>query len=136
LLYLLDTTAFSDLMRELPQLDDRLARLSPDDRIAVCTITRGEIGYGIVRLPEGKRRRELEAKAVRLLAALPCEPIPPAAGDCYANIKLTQQRAGLPLDENDLWIAATAMAIGATLVSRDADFARIDGLAYADWSAP
>lgn len=32
------------------------------------------------------------------------------------------------LDENDLWIAATAMSIGATLVSRDRDFRGIDGL--------
>jgi predicted nucleic acid-binding protein len=39
-----------------------------------------------------------------------------------------QQRAGLPLDENDLWIAATALAIDATLVTRDTDFRSIEGL--------
>jgi predicted nucleic acid-binding protein len=32
------------------------------------------------------------------------------------------------LDENDLWIAATALARGATLVSRDRDFAGIEAL--------
>jgi predicted nucleic acid-binding protein len=32
------------------------------------------------------------------------------------------------LDENDLWVAATALALGARLVSRDADFAGIEGL--------
>jgi len=63
-----------------------------------------------------------------VFAALPCEPIPPAAGDHYASVKLAQQRLGLPLDENDLWIAATALAIGATLVSNDSDFPRVETL--------
>jgi predicted nucleic acid-binding protein len=35
---------------------------------------------------------------------------------------------GLTLDENDLWVAATALALGATLVSRDRGFVGIDGL--------
>ena len=51
-----------------------------------------------------------------------------AAGDVYANIKVSQQRRGLPLDENDLWMAATAVALGAILVSRDSDFQGIEGL--------
>ena len=59
----------------------------------------------------------------------PCEPIPPAAGDLYASLKVAQQTRGVPLDENDLWIAATALAINATLVSRDSDFQRIEGIA-------
>ena len=58
-----------------------------------------------------------------------CEPIPSAAGDLYASLKVAQQRRGVPLDENDLWIAATALAIKATLVSRDSDFQGIEGLA-------
>ena len=32
------------------------------------------------------------------------------------------------VDENDLWIAATALALGATLVTRDTDFNGIEGL--------
>jgi predicted nucleic acid-binding protein len=57
-----------------------------------------------------------------------CEPVPERAGDYYATVKLARQRRGLALDENDLWVAATAHALDATLVSRDADFAAIDGL--------
>jgi predicted nucleic acid-binding protein len=44
-------------------------------------------------------------------------------------VVLARQQRGLTLDENDLWVAATALALGATLVSRDNDFAGIDGLA-------
>ena len=46
----------------------------------------------------------------------------------YAAIKFARQRLGLALDENDLWVAATALAFGATLVSRDQDFVGIEGL--------
>jgi predicted nucleic acid-binding protein len=81
------------------------------------------------KLVPGRRRTELERKAGKLLAALPCEPILSAAADRYATVKASQQRRGLPLDENDLWIAATALAMNATLVSRDTDFQAIEGLA-------
>jgi predicted nucleic acid-binding protein len=39
------------------------------------------------------------------------------------------------LDENDLWIAATALATGATLITRDGDFQQIEGLSVQDWTA-
>ena len=71
---------------------------------------------------------ELEQKGSELLARLQCEPVPELAGDYYASVKLARQRRGLSLDDNDLWIAATALALGATLVTRDSDFANIDGL--------
>jgi predicted nucleic acid-binding protein len=41
---------------------------------------------------------------------------------------LARQQQGLSLDENDLWVAATALALGAGLVTRDSDFAGIPGL--------
>ena len=73
----------------------------------------------------GRRRKELEESGHQFLAAFRCEPIPEGAGDFYATVKLARQQHGLTLDENDLWVAATALALGATLVSRDGDFGRI-----------
>lgn len=132
--FLLDTNAFSDLMREHPKVDARLASLSSADRVAICTVVRGEIRYGIERLPRGKRRQALEAKANHLFSALPCEPVPETAGDHYATVKLTRQQKGLSLDENDLWIVATALALGVVLVSRDSDVQQIEGLTVQDWT--
>ena len=106
-----------------------LSSVRAGDRMLVCTIVRGEILFGLGRLAEGQRRRELEAKAQKLFDALPCETVPRAAADFYAAVKLDRQSRGLSLDENDLWVAATALAIGATLVSRDKDFEGIQGLA-------
>lgn len=105
-----------------------MAGLDQADRVVTCTIVRGEILFGIARLPAGRRHSELEETGHQFLAALRCEPIPEGVADLYANLKLTRQHRGLTLDENDLWVAATALALGATLVSRDDDFAGIDGL--------
>ena len=126
--YLLDTNAISDLMRGAPRMENWMAGLDQADRVVTCTIVRGEIIFGIARLPLGKRRAELEETGHQFLAALRCEPIPERAADFYANLKLTRQQRGLALDENDLWVAATALALGATLVSRDSDFTGIEGL--------
>jgi len=116
-------------MREDGRMASWLSSVAAGDQVVVCPITRGEILFGLERLAVGKRRSELEAKARALFAALTCEPVPPAAGDRYARVKVARQRHGLPLDENDLWLAATTLAIGATLVTRDADFREIEGLA-------
>jgi predicted nucleic acid-binding protein len=126
--YLLDTNAISDLMRAAPRIENWMAGLDQADRVVTCTIVRGEILFGIARLPAGRRRAELEETGHQFLAALRCEPIPVEAADRYATLKLTRQQGGLTLDENDLWVAATALALGATLVSHDSDFAGIEGL--------
>jgi predicted nucleic acid-binding protein len=126
--YLLDTNAISDLMRGAPQIENWMSGLEQGDRVVTCTIVRGEILFGITRLPPGKRRTELEETGRQFLDAMRCEPVPERAGDFYAAVKLVRQQRGLTMDENDLWVAATALALGATLVSRDADFGGIDGL--------
>jgi tRNA(fMet)-specific endonuclease VapC len=69
-----------------------------------------------------------------LFAVISCEPLPEAAGDHSARIKLIRQQKGLVLDENDLWIAATALALGAVLVTRDSDFQQVEGLSVNDWT--
>ncbi|MGP8247365.1 MAG: type II toxin-antitoxin system VapC family toxin [Bryobacteraceae bacterium] len=126
--YLLDTNAISDLMRASQRVEDWMARLDANDRIVTCAVVRGEILFGIARLPRGKRRKELEVIGPQFLEAFHCEPIPERAGDVYAALKTERQRRGLALDENDLWVAATAVALSAVLVSRDSDFDGIDGL--------
>ena len=73
-------------------------------------------------------------QATKLFASLPCEAIPEETGDHYARLKREAEKQGTPLDENDLWIAATAMALDAILVTADSDFQRIVGLRLEDWT--
>lgn len=134
MIYLLDTTAFSALMRRATNVRTRLANLGSSDRVLICTITRGEILYGLTRLAEGKRRKDLEAEATKLFNELECVPVPETAADHYANVKSAAQKQGTPLDENDLWIAATALSLSAVLVTTDTDFQRVGALNREDWS--
>ena len=132
--YLLDTNAFSALMDRHPRAGARVASLEPEDRLVICTIVRGEIRYGLERMPHGRRRRETEARAAHLFERLPCETIREAAADIYGRIKRDAERSGTSLDENDLWIAATAQERGAILVTSDSDFHRVTGLRTEDWT--
>lgn len=134
MLFLQDTNGVSDLLRENPRYIDRLTQAAATDRVVTCTIVKGEVQFGIERLPPGKRRRELEAKAAALFQTLPCEPVLEDAASHYARIKVLCQTRGLSLEENDLWIAATCLALGAVLVTRDTDFDGVDGLVVEDWS--
>ncbi len=128
MIYLLDTNAISDLMRSESKLENWIAGLDDKDRSITCTVVRGEILFGIARLPEGKRRAELQESGYRFLNAFRCESLGESSANLYAEIKAARQRQGLSLDENDIWVAATALSLGAALVTRDDDFAGIPGL--------
>ncbi len=132
--YLLDTNALSALMNEEPVPVARAASIGPTDRVVINTIVRGEILFGLARMPHGRRRREVEAKAARCFALIPCEGLPQMAADAYARIKRDCEQSGTPLDENDLWIAAAALEREAVLVTSDTDFQRVSGLRTEDWT--
>ena len=133
--YLLDTSTCSLLMKDNPKVKGRLDSLSESDYHFTCPIVKGEILFGIQRIPSGKRKQDLEQKADELFAKVQCDPIPEKVGDIYAQIKVASQQQGTPLDECDLWIAATALALDAILVASDSDYERIAGLALRleDW---
>ena len=58
MVFLLDSNAFSDLMRKHPRVEAQLSARRPDDRVVICPTVRGEILYGLARLPEGRRRED------------------------------------------------------------------------------
>jgi len=122
-------------MEDSPAVIKRLNSLTEADYLFTCPIVKGEILFGIVRLPAGKRQRDFEQKANELFAQIPCDPIPENVADFYAKIKAEAERQGTALDECDLWIAATALALDTILVTSDSDFGRIAylGLRLENW---
>jgi len=51
----------------------------------------------------------------------------------YAELRTQLRRAGTPIPENDLWIAATCLQLGVPLVTRDEHFRAIPGLVVRPW---
>jgi len=129
---LLDTNAVSDLMRDHPTVKARVGQHA--DPITTCAVVVGEIRYGLDRLPAGKKRTDLEARARTILAAVRIDPVTEAIANTYGRLKASLESQGLNLDDNDLWIAATAITQGQVLVSRDQIFAHVPGLQVEDWT--
>ena len=53
--------------------------------------------------------------------------------ECYGKIRAELAKAGTPIPENDIWIAASAMEQGIPLATRDAHFRRINRLNILNW---
>ena len=115
-------------MGNVPTVFARSDALTNVDYYFTIPIVYGEIQYGIERLKSGRKRRELSQKADYLFHEVPCEAIPREAGNYFAQLKRQSERQGTPLEDNDLWIASTALVFDAILVTTDTDFRRLQGL--------
>lgn len=132
--YLIETTTFSGMMRQDAKIHARVSSLDPSDRLTVCPIVRGEILFGIEKMPRGKKRTDLETKAQALFHACESRDVGEPVGDKYAQIKNEARVAGKILSDNDLWIAATAMCHNDVLVAADKDYAGLSGVLLEDWT--
>ena len=92
----------------------------------VPSLVVAEIRYGLRRLPEGRRRDELERDFGILLAAGFAARILAFDADCalgYATAHVVREQAGRPVPAMDALIGGMALAHGATLATRNvADF--------------
>lgn len=52
----------------------------------------------------------------------------------YAQVRAVLERAGSTIGVNDTWIAAHALALGLTVVTRDREFSRVPQLQCEDWT--
>jgi predicted nucleic acid-binding protein len=129
---LLDTNAVSDLMRDHAQVKSRVS--NHPGPVVTSVVVVGEIRYGLSRLPAGKKRNGLEARAQGILAAFPVEPVTEPIADAYGRLKASLESQGLNLNDNDVWIAATALTNGHLLVTRDRLFSQVPALLVEDWS--
>jgi hypothetical protein len=124
---LLDTNVISELTRNQPN-PSLLAYLhaQPQATLFTSSVCEAEIRYGLARLPAGRRRAAL-AERVKLLFsgfAQRVLPFDSAAAGQYGPIRTTREAMGRPIAVADAMIAATALAYGLAVATRNGgDFA-------------
>jgi len=122
-LIVVDTNVISELMRGEPH-PAVLTWMAAQPRAQLYTthINQAEILYGIGALPEGRRRAALAAAATAMFAedfAGRILPFDAGAAARYPDVVLARRKAGNPIEKFDALIAATALAAGASIVTRD-----------------
>jgi predicted nucleic acid-binding protein len=98
------------------------------DRLAVSVITIGELRAGVLAAADAATR---DRRLATLTDALALDPVPidGAVAEAWASLGVQLRDLALRMPVNDSWIAATAIALGVPVVTQDADYVDIAGLA-------
>jgi tRNA(fMet)-specific endonuclease VapC len=129
-LYMLDTNIVSELARN-PHgaVATRIAQVGAD-AICVSIITAAELRYGCAKKGSPRLLAQMEA----ILGSVSVLALDVPADTEYGGIRAELESAGKPIGPNDLFIAAHAYALGATLVTANiGEFSRVRALKVENW---
>ena len=120
--YLMDTNVISHIMQGRDvKLLAKLSKL-PIGQTAISSVTLAEIEYGIQRRGSPTKLRNALSQVMLHMDVLPWDA---AAVTCYGELCSSLETQGINLSDFDMMIAAHAVALKITLVSRDKAFAHI-----------
>ena len=131
--YLLDTNICIYIAKHNPPaVRARFEQLGADE-LAMSVITLGELRHGA-------EKSQARAKAIAALQALQgliqVKPLTEAVAEHYGKVRSNLERVGQLIGNNDLWIAAHALAEGWVLVTNnEREFRRVKGLKVENWVA-
>lgn len=129
-LYLLDTNIISDLVRK-PQ-GAAAMRVMACQPAELCTssIVAAELRYGLLWRGSARLTEAVEA----VLARLSIRALEAPADTHYAAIRHALELGGNLIGQNDMLIAAHALALEAVLVTDNSrEFERVAGLRVENW---
>ncbi|MGB7601387.1 MAG: type II toxin-antitoxin system VapC family toxin [Candidatus Sulfotelmatobacter sp.] len=130
--YLLNTNICIYIRQERPeQVLRRFRKLRPGEAV-LSVITYGELLYGAAK--SARRAAALE-RLRELIRLLPAMALPESAAETYGAMRAELESKGEMIGNNDLWIAAHALAAGLTLVTNnEKEFRRVRGLKVQNWA--
>jgi len=130
---LLDTNICIFTMKgRYPGIKRHLSELRPY-HVKIPSVVKAELLLGALKSANPTASRAI---VDRFLAPFETIAFGDAASEVYARVRFQLEKAGRPIGPNDLLIAATALAHGATLVTQNSrEFARVQGLKIEDWTA-
>ena len=108
----------------------RFKKLRPGD-VGMSVITYGELYHGACK---SRHRADAENILRELTAIILVAEISGEVGSHYGEIRAELEKAGQVIGNNDLWIAAHAVALGVPLITNnEREFKRIPGLIVQNW---
>jgi len=139
--WLLDTNILSELRRPKPERKvAAFVAAQSLDRLFVSTVTLAEIRFGIELLPDLGLRTELADWLVHKVRPMFEQRVLPVSEDILFKWRLLVEegrKAGHTYSQPDLFIAATALHHGLTVVTRDtADYAKARVPLLNPWTDP
>lgn len=131
--YLLDTDSLSYFFRGEGQVAQRLRTLTPAD-IGIPAPVLYESRHGMLRLSSGARQKALLAALDRAIETMHVLPFDASAAEAAARVRTQLEALGVGIGPIDVQIAGIAVALSATLVTRNVrEFSRVDALTVENW---
>jgi tRNA(fMet)-specific endonuclease VapC len=124
--YLLDTNIIVAYFQGETQV---IAKMTGADILTNSTVM-GEMSYGAYNSTRIEQNLEQLEHFKSFCIMLPCDD---KTSGYYGQIKHELKKAGRPIPENDIWIAASARQHGLILVTRDQHFSAVERLQIERW---
>ena len=117
--FLVDANVLSELSRASPSAEviDWLRRHEAD--LAIDPVILGELHFGVLLLPKGKRRAALEQWFATTVKTIPCVTWTSETALRWASLLAALRRRGKAMPVKDSLIAATALEHDLTVVTRN-----------------
>ncbi len=127
--YLFDTNICVYFLKGLYHLDRKIEETNIENCF-ISEITLAELKFGAENSENRDKNRKTVDEFAGKFAIIPIFN----SLDVYAREKTRLRKKGLPLDDFDLLIGATAISNGLILVTRNAsDFERLKGIEIENW---
>lgn len=125
--FLLDTNIVIALIAKDSSVERGLASA---EKVYVPSLVLGELYFGA----RASAQKDRNLARIDEFAAANAVLVPDVAtAREYDILKAALRVKGRPIPENDMWIAAITRQHGLTLVTRDAHFQEVEGLAVGSW---
>jgi tRNA(fMet)-specific endonuclease VapC len=125
--FLIDTNALIKLLARDPDLRWRMGH---DFRSFLSFISVGELYAGAY---QSARHASNVMEVQRICNEIPILNWDLEIASQYGRIQASLRAKGKPIPQNDLWIAATALRHGMTLITLDQHFTSVEGLPTEIW---
>jgi tRNA(fMet)-specific endonuclease VapC len=134
MIFVLDTSAFSAVMRRESGLINHLRTLPPGNVKTVPSVV-AEIQYGLERIENSSRRFQLlNAEKEKWLSVIDVLDWTPEASTNFGRIKADLERRRMIIDDFDIAIAAIALAHDCGVITDNIKhFERVENLTTRTW---